>query len=136
LVVAVEVIVWIKHPNADANTSGSKVGALLRSRYFWIAFFVALPIALCPNIIPYCLTCRAYETDGLTVAGWPLHFWACGGFVGILRFDKLALFADMLVAIAFAAATGIGFRNGVSSICRRARMLIRKARNWPREDDS
>ena len=136
LVVALEVFVWSKNPNADANTSGSRVGALLRSRYFWITFFVAIPIALCLNIIPYRLTYRAYETDGLTVAGWPLRFWVCGGFVGVMRFDKLALFIDMLVAMAFAAATGIGFRNGVTSICRRARTLIRKVRTWPHEDDS
>jgi hypothetical protein len=135
LVVAVEVFVWIKNPKADANTSGSKVGALLRSRYFWITLFVALPIALCLNIIPYVLACGASRADGWEWAGWPLEFRGRGGVAGMTRVDKLALFVDVLVALALAAATGIGFRDGVSPVCRRAHMLIRKARTWPREDD-
>jgi len=53
-----------------------------------------------------------------------------------MRFDPLASFVDVLVAIALAVATGIGFRNGLGPLVRRARTLIRKARTWGLEDDT
>jgi len=59
-----------------------------------------------------------------------------GGFACIMRFDPLASFVDVLVAIALAVATGIGFRNGLGPLVRRARTLIRKARTWGLEDDT
>jgi hypothetical protein len=135
LVAGVEVFLWIKNPSPNADPYGGKLAALFRSRYFWMSFCLALSIALCLNIIPYYLSHGVYGPAGCEVAGWPLDFRVCGGFVCITRFDALALFVDMLVVIAVAAATGIGFRNGAGPFLRRARILIRKARTWPRDDD-
>ena len=73
---------------------------------------------------------------GCEVAGWPLHFYECGGILVCDHKDVLAFVVDVLFAIALAIASGIAFRNGIGPILDRARLLFRKVRTWPNEDGS
>ena len=134
LVVAVDVSLWIKNPSPDGDTHGGKLRGLFRSRYFWMVFCFAILITICLNVIPFYLSRGSYTTDGCEVTGWPLTFFSRGGFVYVERFDALALVADLLVMIVFAAGTGIGFRNGAGHFLERARMVFRRMRTWPRDD--
>ncbi len=95
-------------------------------------------VTLALNIIPYYLSRGASKTDGIEVAGWPLHFWVYGGgTVCTERIDAVAIVVDVLVALILPAGIGIAFRDGIGRFSRRTRILLRKswqkARTWPRE---
>jgi hypothetical protein len=136
VVIAVEIFSWIRRPTVDGDMRGGKCKALLRSRHFWIGFWLAVPVVICLNVIPYCLTYGTNNTDGFEVARWPLDFWVCGGYAPIVHFDCLYLLIDILVAVVLAAAIGVSLRDGAGPFLARARALLRKMRSWPREDDS
>ena len=137
LLVGVDVFLWVKHPAEDTGTRLGKLKASLGSLCFWIALCFTLLVVLFLNFIPYYRSYGAYRADGVEVAGWPLHFWVCGGDVYTEHIDVLASFVDVLAAITFPVATGIAFRNGAGLLFRRGRIVLRKllreARAWPRE---
>jgi hypothetical protein len=136
IVVAIDIVSWIKRPSVSGDTRGGKYRVLFRSWHFWIGFWIAIVIMICVNVIPYGCTYGTYNTDGLEVAGWPLHFWEFGGPVPIRHFNWPYLLIDILVAIVLAAAAGVSFRDGAGPFLARARVLLRKMQTWPREDDS
>jgi hypothetical protein len=134
LVLAMEIVSWIREPGSEGEAFTKKLRVLLCSRPFWMASCIGLSVAILLNGIPYFLSRGAYQTDGWEVAGWPWCFWAFGGIGGYAEFDEWALFGDVLVGIVLSAAAGVGFRHGAGPLLDRARIVIHKARTWPDRD--
>ena len=80
-----------------------------RSRRFWRAYWVSLPIVAFVSIIPFWRTYRSGVIDGYELVGWPFAFYARGGMEGGVYYNL-----DVL-AYRCCSLDRVGHRNGACS---------------------
>jgi len=85
--------------------------ALFRKR-FWRVVWLALPVAVCVNLVTFCDTYGAIGGDGYERIGWPITFLQHGGFSYEVRFSFIALTLDVASSISMAVATALALRDG------------------------
>jgi hypothetical protein len=135
-VMAIDIVSWFTKPHANADTLGKKLRLLFRSRPFWIAICVALPLAIGLNFVPYYFSIGADMYDGVATMGWPLAFYERGGIEGFVYRSIPVCCIDMLIASVSSLVAGVYFRNGVVPVLGHVRRLFYTIRTWPNHEES